>query len=1024
VLLVLILCLQLLPVGSFAADESGSPKHIPRVVSIVFDDSGSMYNNTDRWAYTVYAMQAFAAMMGSDDILYITYLNNAASSVRVDLSDGAKAGTVSSFLNIRFGGGTPDKIQQGADCLAEEYKKHGSDANYYLVVMTDGALDNAVMSDRVKAVTSSTRNRLKGAEFETFYFSMNSNDKAIDGVKNYLAFDTTKIVGALQDVSAEVMGRTKVNHSISGGKLKFDLSYPALSIAVFAQKENGNFANFRASVQKDGKALTCQVGNYPVVSPTSINKDMSISPWQEKYPQNPPSGVVSLITNGGTPLEKGSYAVDLSGYDLASNDIVVLVEPAVRIGCKYYINDSKNPVTFEALKDSVQEGDTITVECGLYEMKADGSLGDPVPASVLSPEYKITVNGKEVATASGGANTYQIPVTKEFEDQELRVQALLKGYQPFVMKETFGKFNIKIRPVTLPESEKQVRLTKPLWQQWAAGEGKITFKLQEMDDSVPGRTAIVVEGCQGFPAGTCSELGAAVRVEGNTIVYNPRAELDFAKLPDSFTVGLQELATGEILQQVTVQVVQPAYRLEVDNRLDGTVLNLDQLKTNTAGVTFTLKVDYDGSGVFADLPAWDTGMVDRLDVNTGDLPGITETVYGSDGKPAGKRFIPQYDELNNNGIPFTKVAGRIHSITATLRDTAATAETKVETLAPDYDIVVLQDGITVTDVALRGNTEGVEFIILRDDKKLSRLELEGLAPYPLSFDKNQPWMKLETTVVTYQDGTSVLRCVPKYNGWTFLSSSLWNWASIFFVEKGEMHAVLTLGEDVAKAAVTVETSAITWTIFFVVLVILGLIVWIIICNLTYIRFKKGKFYVASFRRNPDGPGYVVETVLESNPHKGKSLRGVWRSIKSMQCIVPNKAQTYGVVASKQRASFVAARSSFSDKLILRKSIPYCVSEKNRPNFNKGSLARNAVRRIVESAREKEKLVLEEDKLTGSPCGENNFKMDIGTYLVEKDSKSIIFFISENERRKMRKEARGQKALMKKKKTRKKKKFKF
>ena len=72
VFLVLILCLQLLPVWSFAADESGSPKHIPRVVSIVFDDSGSMYNQTDRWAYTSYAMQAFAAMMGSDDILYVT----------------------------------------------------------------------------------------------------------------------------------------------------------------------------------------------------------------------------------------------------------------------------------------------------------------------------------------------------------------------------------------------------------------------------------------------------------------------------------------------------------------------------------------------------------------------------------------------------------------------------------------------------------------------------------------------------------------------------------------------------------------------------------------------------------------------------------------------------------------------------------------------------------------------------------------------------------------------------------------
>jgi hypothetical protein len=121
---------------------------------------------------------------------------------------------------------------------------------------------------------------------------------------------------------------------------------------------------------------------------------------------------------------------------------------------------------------------------------------------------------------------------------------------------------------------------------------------------------------------------------------------------------------------------------------------------------------------------------------------------------------------------------------------------------------------------------------------------------------------------------------------------------------------------------------------------------------------------------------------------------------------------------------VATKSSFSDKLFLRRTMPYCISEKNRSNFNKGSLARNAIRKIVESAREKEKLVLEEDKLIGNPCGENNFKMDTGTYLVEKDSRSIIFFISESERRKMRKEAKGQKSLIKKKKSGKKKKFKF
>ena len=49
-ILAFILCLQMISVCTFATEDSGSPKHIPRIVSIVFDDSGSMYKNSDRWA--------------------------------------------------------------------------------------------------------------------------------------------------------------------------------------------------------------------------------------------------------------------------------------------------------------------------------------------------------------------------------------------------------------------------------------------------------------------------------------------------------------------------------------------------------------------------------------------------------------------------------------------------------------------------------------------------------------------------------------------------------------------------------------------------------------------------------------------------------------------------------------------------------------------------------------------------------------------------------------------------------------
>ena len=347
--LVLIIGIQMISVCSYAADESGSPKHIPRVVSIVFDDSGSMYKNTDRWAYTSYAMQSFAAMMGSQDVLYITYLNAPVGTVKVDLSDGAKSKTVRDFYSIMFGGSTPNKVESGIECLRREYANYKANAKYYLVVMADGELDSGLgeLSTVIKAASASVEASLSGADAQTVYFSMKSGDKTkIPGVTSHFAASSDEIVGALKNVSAEIMGRSEVKHKIEKEKLSFTLQYPALSIAVFAQKENSSFGNFKAKVQKNGKNLSCQVGNYDVNCPTEIIKNLEHTVYQEKIPENPPGGVVSLITNGGNSLAKGDYTIDVSGYDLVADDVVVLVEPAVRIGCEYILNDDDDAITF------------------------------------------------------------------------------------------------------------------------------------------------------------------------------------------------------------------------------------------------------------------------------------------------------------------------------------------------------------------------------------------------------------------------------------------------------------------------------------------------------------------------------------------------------------------------------------------------------------------------------------------------------------------------------------------------------
>ena len=1119
-LIVLLLCLQMLPLGVFAANDSGSPKHIPRVVSIVFDDSGSMYDGTDRWAYTSYAMQAFAAMMGSEDVLYITYLNAPAGTVKVDLSDGAKHSTVNSFYSIMFGGSTPDKLKNGAQCLEQEYAKYKTDAKYYLVVMADGQLDSGlgVLADNIGTVAAQTEARLSGADFETIYFSMNENDSTtINGVACHFASSSGQIANALKDVSADIMGRTEVKNTVSGGKLSFTLQYPALSIAVFAQKENGNFDSFKASIQKDGKNLSCQVGNYSVKCPTQIVKNLDTSVYKEKIPQNPPSGVVSLITNGGNPLAKGSYTVDVSGYDLQTGDVVVLVEPAVRIGCKYILNNDDNAISFEELKKRVSEGDTVRVECGLYELNSDGSLGDPVPLDVLSPSYKILVNGKQIGEkVTGTDNTYKFQVTKEFEDKELKVEASLKGYQPFVMKETFGKLNLSIQAKPLPETEAEIRLTKPLWQKWSAGQEGIRFELEKADATILNRTAIKIDGCEGLPVGVCSGIKDAVRLEGNTVVYLPKAQLPFAQLPQSFTVSLQDIDTLQTVVTKTVRVIQPAYRLEASNELNGP-LSLEQLKNNSSGMRFTLTVDYDGSGQYtpvsqsncedpveitvssgvlpgeviqetgavrfvpkydpantqlsageligkthsvsasatvagqeikseeltvslssaayrievdnpitqpfsldtvktnqskivfrlladydgsgnySQLASWDQGAAEKIQITSGDLPGRIETAYDHGGQTIGKAFIPLYDENNNNGIPFTKVAGKVHQITGSVQDTDMSVSTTVEVLAPDYEIVVRKDGIILTDVTLWKNTEGVEFAVSRDGRALTAKELEGLAPYELSLDKKQSWIKISTKVQEAPDGTACLLCVPEYGGWRFPAVWFWNWLTLFTVKKGDMTMTLTLGEDIAVAALKIETSEIAWLIFFIVLVILLFILWICFCCATRIRFLRGVFYKVSFRKNPNGMGYIVSNRTPQNANKN----GVWKFLFSGKCLIPFSEQSTSLVLERKSAVLVAQKSPF--ETFNCRSYPYSVADRNKTEFHKGRLSKAAIRAIVNRDNT---FVLEDGVLDGTPFGDNDKKMDMGVFLVEKNSKRILFFLTKSEEREIKQRRRS------------------
>ena len=69
--LAMILFAAVLPIGSVSAADGETSYTKNKVVSVLFDNSGSMLEN-DRWSYAKYALQTLMATLGTNDTLIIT----------------------------------------------------------------------------------------------------------------------------------------------------------------------------------------------------------------------------------------------------------------------------------------------------------------------------------------------------------------------------------------------------------------------------------------------------------------------------------------------------------------------------------------------------------------------------------------------------------------------------------------------------------------------------------------------------------------------------------------------------------------------------------------------------------------------------------------------------------------------------------------------------------------------------------------------------------------------------------------
>lgn len=431
---------------------SAESLYIRKIVSVVYDDSGSMQSGS-KWAYANYAMQAFCGMLNSEDQLFITYMSEAKKDPnhnppKVDLTPGGIQNSIDQIRGHKKTDSTPYEAVEIAFNKLKSVSDPNPNTQYWLVVITDGEFDSGggktALNNKFNQYTSTPMPN--GTKPQVTFLSIGNvatpTQNISKGIYTYSASDAKGIIGAMSDMADRISGRTRLQSSairqIDDRTVMVSSTIPLLNIAVFAQ---GSQAKVSTAEYATGGGI-----------PISRKANLSYPGYKDLV------GGAFLIGNSQTVIKAGSYLIT---FDQAVNlnDIIILFEPALELRMSIKLNgkELQNP---SDLNDSM-EGDTVSISCKIYEMGTDREV-DP---SLMPPgtKFEITVseNGTVAETASGTTMELSSYTLKNL-DTQITGAVLIDGFNPidFSVKFTPAKYVPKINYTIEPSYGSDVKSVK------------------------------------------------------------------------------------------------------------------------------------------------------------------------------------------------------------------------------------------------------------------------------------------------------------------------------------------------------------------------------------------------------------------------------------------------------------------------------------------------------------------------------------------------------------------------------------
>ncbi|PEV22507.1 vWA domain-containing protein [Bacillus cereus] len=382
-MLFLFICL---PLSAFAKGEEAKE----RVVSLVYDDSGSMRNN-DRWKYANYALQSLVALLDEKDKFSYVPMSKPNEPLNISLTKDKRQteiegiGAWKTYLNTPF-----SAVETAMQSIKKEADIDGK-REFWLIVLTDGAF-NDLEKDKVGGKEQILR---KLAQFKK---EMDAKKISLHPVlitmEEDLGQQEKEQLNTFKEIWKKEINGVTMPSSGEDGIVKSVNQVAALVAnrdpfssveSIVKTKVVGKRVEITTPFPLKRMTLVRQSSSLPDYQVTQISKPLQLqssfsihAPGEAKLFGN----IVYISTENEEVIKPGTYTIEVD-QDIEKEGLQVLVEPALNYTVSTYAKDDSSQKNVEKM----YEGVTAVIEARPTEL--------PVQSSYFQAEVEI--DGKQYA---------------------------------------------------------------------------------------------------------------------------------------------------------------------------------------------------------------------------------------------------------------------------------------------------------------------------------------------------------------------------------------------------------------------------------------------------------------------------------------------------------------------------------------------------------------------------------------------------------------------------------------------------